>query len=482
MTRATFTLSFIVAAAVTAAGVTAAIHAQRNTEPVTAFTNVTVVDVRTGRLAPASSIIVRGDRIVTVDAVARVKVPDGATTVDGAGAYVIPGLWDMHVHTFNNGQAAGTDNHLPYFALQIANGVTGVRDMWTDPDDLRLAREWRKATDAGRMVSPRLLGTSPILDGAPRIWPNSIEITSAAQAREVVDALAADGVEALKVYTRLSREAYMAITERAKAHRLAVVGHPPSALHVSEIAAAGQKSIEHLQGTPEECSSASEEMKQAADGRERQRMMMETYDSKRCGQIFELFVRNGTWQVPTLVLHRGRLLAFDPAWERARGMDYVSKGDRDAWSAAHKQAAQRVDADKALGPFRRALVAYMLRLTGSMDRAGVGLLAGTDLGNPFVIAGFSLHEELALFVEAGLSPLQALRTATINPARYQDATDRFGTVEAGKDADFVLLHANPLADIRNTTTVRAVVTNGRHLDRRALDALLATAFDSSAVK
>jgi imidazolonepropionase-like amidohydrolase len=403
------------------------------------------------------------------------RVPGAATIVNGAGSYVIPGLWDMHVHTFNNSQAAGTDNHAVNFGLQIANGITGVRDMWTDLDDLRAAREWRTETDGGRMVSPRIHGTSPILDGAPAMWANSVGLTSPAHAREVVDGLAAAGVKELKVYTRLPADVYHTIVERAKVHRMAWVGHPPASMRVTAVAESGQKSIEHLQGIPDECSSATAADKTAAEGQDRQRLLMETHNAKRCAEVFKLFVRKGTWVVPTVVLHRGRLLAFEPVWQQRRGMEYVSLAERAAWMAAHRQAAERVAADSSLGTHRRALLAFMLRLIRSMHRAGVNLLAGTDLGNPQVIAGFSLHEELALFVESGMTPLEALRTATMHPARYMSATDRLGAVAAGKLADFILLYGNPLADINNTTKIRAVVTNGRHLDRAALDRLLAGA-------
>ncbi|MBA2260339.1 MAG: amidohydrolase family protein, partial [Acidobacteria bacterium] len=463
MSRSTITRTSSAAALLFAAA-TVTPGAQRTTDSVTAFTNVTVVDVRTGQLAPSSSIVVRGNRIVAVDASTRMKLPDGATVVDGRGAHVIPGLWDMHVHTFNNSQSAGTNNHAVAFALQIANGVTGVRDMWTDLDDIRLARDWRKETDAGRMVSPRLLATSPILDGNPPAWANSVGLASAVQAREVVDSLVAAGVEELKVYTRLTPDVYLAITERAKVHGIPVVGHPPASMRLTAVVEAGQKSIEHLLGIPGQCSSAPADAKQDAEGHDRQRLFIETYDPKRCAELFDLFIRKGTWVVPTVALHRNRLLGFEPTWEQRPGTEYVSAVERAAWTAAHKQGVQRVNEDKRRGPHRRAQLAFLLRLIGSMDRAGVKLLAGTDLGNPFMIAGFSLHEELALFVEAGMTPLNALRTATVNPARYMDAVDRLGAVEAGKLADFVLLDGNPLTDIHNTTRIRAVVTNGHHLD------------------
>ncbi|MEO5897559.1 MAG: amidohydrolase family protein [Vicinamibacterales bacterium] len=441
---------------------------------VTAYSNLTVVDVRAGRLLPGSTVIVRGNTIEAMDRSDTVQVPSGAIVVNGKGAFAIPGLWDMHVHTFNNGQAAGTDNHQRSFALQIANGVTGVRDMWTDLDDLRLAKTWRLDTDAGRMIAPRLHGTSPILDGSPRVWPNSTEIRSAQQARDVVDALAAGGAEALKVYTRLSRESFLAITERAKTHNLSVVGHLPQSMRLVEVIEAGQKSVEHLQGLAETCSAL--ERAEGVDDRVAQRQrLIDSHDPALCAELFKLMVRKGTWQVPTLVLHRGRLLAYDPERAADPTLAYISKQERTAWRAAHAQAARNVADDKTLIVSRNNLLAYMLARIGDMQRAGVNILAGTDLGNPWVIAGFSLHDELALFVEGGMTPLEALRTATWNPARYFDATATLGSIEGGKLADFVLLEADPLAAIGNTKKIRAVVTNGQYLDRKALDALLASA-------
>jgi imidazolonepropionase-like amidohydrolase len=327
------------------------------------------------------------------------------------------------------------------------------------------------------MIGPRLSGTSAILDGTPRVWPNSLELTSARQAEETVDRLAAEGAEAFKVYNNLTVETYRAIVERARHHDKAVVGHAPRAVGARGATEAGQKSLEHLDGIAEECAgdAAAQTRGDGADTRARRTMLIDTYDARRCESLSALFVRNGTWQVPTLILHRGRLLAFEASRMRAPELAYASASEYDAWAAMHARNVQNVTGDASIPAFRRKVLSHLLQITADMHRAGVGILAGTDLGNPWVVAGFSLHDELALFVEAGMTPLEALQTATVNPARYLNRTDSLGAIEAGKLADFVLLAANPLTDIANTKTIRAVVTNGRYLDRQALDALLAKA-------
>jgi imidazolonepropionase-like amidohydrolase len=192
-------------------------------------------------------------------------------------------------------------------------------------------------------------------------------------------------------------------------------------------------------------------------------------DDDRCRTLLETLARNRTWQVPTLVLNRGLAYLNDPAFEADPRLEYMPPAWRDSWLPENDPYLLSTEEGYQL---RRQHHARKLEITGLAAQAGVGIMAGSDTPNAFVFPGFALHDELALLVEAGLTPLQALQAATLNPARYLEATDSLGTIEAGKVADLVLLDANPLEDISNTRRISAVVLNGRYLDRRALDELL----------
>ena len=430
-----------------------------------AITDVTVVDVERGVLIPARTILIRGNRIVDVTS----TESPARQTIDGSGKFVITGLWDMHVHLFNNAGNPGTDNSALYFPLMLANGVTGVRDLWTDVEDLRMVAAWRDRVAAGTLFAPRIIPTGPIMDGAPREWPNSLELATADDARRAADSLADAGVRIFKVYNNLSRPAYDAIMGVAKRRGLQVEGHLPIGMALVAASDAGQRTIEHLGGAGIGCSSDPARMAEANKAPQPQRpaatqaAAIATFDPAVCAQTATILARNGTWTVPTLVLHRGRLLAFDSATINDPRFRFLDAATLREWAEARPGAvpAQRQRE-------RREVLRYLQKMVATLQAAGAPVLAGSDLGNPNVLPGFSLHDELALFVEGGMSPLEALRTATLNPARYLAATDSMGTVAAGKLADLVLLDADPLTDIRNTTRIHTVIVNGRVFDRAAL--------------
>jgi imidazolonepropionase-like amidohydrolase len=450
--------------------------------PTLVLTHVTVLDVRNGSPDPDMTVVITGNRIAALTKTGGLQPPSGARVIDATGDYLMPGLWDMHVHLFNNASRPGTDNHELYFPLFVATGVTGTRDMWTTVENLALIRRWRGEVTAGRLVAPRIVGTSTILDGDPPQWPHSIALSSPGQARHVVDSLAAGGVQAIKVLSRLRRDVYYAIRDQATEQHLPVVGHVPESVTAAEASDAGQKSVEHLYGIPEGCSATATDRVDVLASLDRpvaelERLLVRTYRDSLCDALFARFVRNSTWHVPTLIADRGRILLLERAWVGDTNLRYVSRAEREGWERSHRAAMERTSLNDAAD--HRQFFHHLLTLIGRMRRDGVLLMSGTDVGNPFVVAGFSLHEELKLLVEAGLSPAEAIRAATLNPATFLGATDSLGTVETGKVADLVLLDANPLADVRNTLRIQAVVLNGRYLDRQDLDTLLATVATSA---
>jgi imidazolonepropionase-like amidohydrolase len=439
-----------------------------------AFTRVTVIDVAAKdakrALISDQTVIVTGDRIVAVGRTGRVKVPAGAQVIEAADKFLIPGLWDMHVHLFNNILKVGTNNGDAYFPLFIANGVTGVRDMWSDPDDLKLVRRWRGESEAGTLIAPRVAPGSSIVDGVPTFLPNALGVATPDEARRAVRMLKEAGAGFIKVYWNLSPEAYRAIADESKKLGIPFAGHVPFSMSAADASAAGQKSIEHLTGISETCSSKEVELRRAREKGWTPALaeeMVKTYDERKCRALFARFAKNGTWHTPTIALHRMLTFRGDEEFQKDSRLRYVPADEAQDWL---KPVPGRFDPETRRARFRK-----LLEAVGEMNRAGVSLLAGTDLGNPFLFPGFSLHDELELFVRAGLTPLQALQTATINPAKYLGMTSSLGTVERGKLADLVLLDANPLESIGNTQRISAVVANGRFFDRNALDALLAQA-------
>jgi hypothetical protein len=442
------------------------------TPAVLVFTHVTVIDMTGAPSHPNMSVLITGNRITALGDSEAIHAPKDARVIDATGKFLIPGLWDMHVHPPDK----------PYLPLFIANGVTGIRIMWGDPQHY----EWRKEIQAGELLGPRMLIASPIVDGPKPFWPGSIAVSTEAEARQAVDRAKELGADFVKVYTFLPREEYFAIAGEAKKQGISFEGHVPMAVSAQEASNAGQKSFEHLTGILPACSLKSEELNRAGEADlaeyiatdnhqfEGPRLhalrseMLDTYNPEKAAALFGLLKRNGTWQCPTLTLWRMFSSLNDSSFTGDPRLRFVPVRTRESWDPAIVSKAS-VSENTALG--KRGFE-IDLRVVGAMQKAGVGILAGTDTGNPYCMPGFSLHDELGLLVRAGLTPMEALQAATLNPARFLGREGDLGTVEKGKIADLILLDANPLDDIANTNKIAAVVYDGQFLPRAKLDAML----------
>jgi imidazolonepropionase-like amidohydrolase len=313
--------------------------------------------------------------------------------------------------------------------------------------------------------------SGPMIDGAPPHFPASVPVTTAAEARKAVDDLKQGGADFIKVQSYIPRDAYFAVAEESKKQGMTFVGHVPDAIRASEASNAGQKSIEHFTGIFEGCSTIEDELLKGPKG---PRRMVETYNEPKCAALIALLAKNGTWQVPTLTWERGQWLIDDLDLSQSPGAKYAAATWRNkSYKKFTESILKELDTDPVT--YRRQFVAKELEMTLAMHRAGVPLMAGTDTAaGVYVIPGFSLHQELELFVKAGLTPMEALQTATLNPAKFLGRTQDFGTVETGKLADLVLLDASPLDDIRNTQKISGVVLGGRYFSRADLDSILKT--------
>ena len=446
------------------------------------FTHVTIIDA-TGAPAKADmTVVISGGRISALGKAGRIPVPKAAQVVDASSKFLIPGLWDMHVHTSDK----------IFLSLFIANGITSVRDMGVSPDGFEQLQRWRKQIADGTLVGPRIIAAGITVDGQNG-RPKSLNVTTENEARQAVIWLKQRGVDFVKVYSMLSRDAYFGIADEAKRKGLTFAGHIPASVSAAEASDAGQKSVEHLLGVFEACASNEAELLNearqaiaksgfAAFSRaevQAEIKSLDTYDEKKATALFGRFVKNGTWQVPTIVGFGGVLITDESFFTSDPRLKYIPVETREAWKAQRPALLKSLPPDFLAN--RERLFQRQIVLTGAMHRAGVQLMAGTDSPGLYVFPGFSLHDELVLLVRAGLTPMEALQAATRDPARYADMLDSLGTIEIGKIADLVLLEANPLEEIRNTEKIAAVVLGGKLLPKSKLEMML-TAVEIAASK
>ncbi|TVT37392.1 amidohydrolase family protein [Hymenobacter setariae] len=423
-----------------------------------------IIDVATGQIRPDQTVVVTGKRITKVGPTSGPR-PRRGRVVDASGQYLIPGLWDMHTHVYFDGTAsAGTQLILP---LLVANGITGIRDMGSQLDSILRARA---AVASHRLLGPRMLVSGPMLDGPKSPYKASIAIATPDDGRRAVTMLKARGVDFIKIQSLVPREAYFAIAQAAKAAGLPFEGHVPDAVRATEAVKAGQRSFEHLIGIFE-ASSTTEDQYMAGAPKLPARLLA-TYDPTReTGIIKFLGQHREVWQCPTLFWERGQWLVDSIAWHQDPDLGYAGASwVTQRWPKSQLGIARSLDTDPLA--VRARFVNHELDIVRKLHAAGVGFLAGTDMpAGVDLIPGASLHLELQRFVAAGFTPLEALQTATLNPAKYYHRLQDFGSVQAGRLADLVLLSANPLENIANTRKITGVLTDGQYLSRPDLDAL-----------
>ena len=402
-----------------------------------AIRDVTVIDVAAGKPIPHLTVVVRDDRIVTVGPAATTRVPAAARVVDGRAKFLIPGLWDMHVHLWY------PQNQLPAY---VAQGITGVRDMGSD-----FARVvgWRKAILEGKAVGPHIVSSGPAVMGKPSDNPKlpAIVASTPEEARKAVDQLEDMGVDFVKVLSDVPKDAYIALAERVRQAEMDFTGHVPDEVSVMEAVEARQLSIEHMFGMT----------RAMADDPGHP---LETFNEAKLLEFCEESVRFETWQTPSLTLWK-RMIGINTTDPRYR---LVPQSIRGTWE---KPEALNDNNAKLLG----AQLALVRRMVLIMQRAKVGILAGTDTGDDYTIPGATLHDELEELVACGLTPAEALRSATLAPARFLRWDESLGQIREGLVADLVLLDADPLTAIGNVRRIAGVAVRGRWIGRQQLGLL-----------
>jgi imidazolonepropionase-like amidohydrolase len=423
------------------------------------ITHANVIDTINGKTQPNTTVTITGNRITSITPSTSLK-PKAGKIIDAKGQYLIPGLWDMHTHVYFDSTAAdGTDLVLSLF---LANGITGVRDMGSALDPVLHARD---ELAAHRMFGPRMIVSGPMLDGPKSTYKAAIAIATPEDGRKAVDMLKTRGADFVKVQSGVPREAYFAIADESKKVGIPFEGHVPDAIRASEAVASGQRTFEHLIGIFE---ASSPDETNYLTGKKTVGMFLDTYDPAREAAIIQLLAKNHVWQCPTLFWERGQWLVDAIDYTQDPDLAYAAHTwVVKQWPRAQKGILKSLDTDPL--PVREKFVTHELDIVRKLHAAGVPFLAGTDTpAGVDVLPGISLHLELQRFVAAGFTPLEALQTATLNPAKFYNNLNDYGTVEPGHIADLVLLQANPLDNIANTRKISAVIHDGQYLSQQDL--------------
>jgi imidazolonepropionase-like amidohydrolase len=454
-----------------------------------AITGVNVLDVSAGKVVAGQTVVINGGKIAAVGE--SVPVPAGARTIDAKGFYLMPGLWDMHVHFRNNPVDRDkqlADENAALLDLFVVNGVVGVREMGGDLSDHVLA--WRDQVRTGKRIGPRILTPGRKLDVATPAWPGSIAVTSPEEARNAVQQMKQVGADFIKVYfNQVEPATWKAVMDEAHRAGLKVSGHLPPNLSLQTAFELGLDGLEHstlqtpLQSAHDQFAAEAEARKKmdlTMDNAEVARRRMFLHDEKEAARLYPLLAKRPLWVTPTIVVQqrvRYEIAERDFDGDPRKRYFYPA-----IWASWDTKAGQRKPPAPALLEVMKRSVKQTSELVLAAHKAGVPILAGTDCGvsNNYVLPGWSLHEELEALVKLGLTPAEALRTATVNPAKWRGEAATEGTIEKGKRADLLLLRSNPLNHIGSTREIEAVFLGGEHYPRSKLDAMLRIAGERTA--
>lgn len=443
------------------------------------ISNITIVDPKDG-VQEHKTIKLLGNKIQAIEDYKEGQINSSSTVVDGTGKFIIPGLWDAHVHLVYIEELSPA-----MFDLFLSYGITSVRDTGGQLD---LLKPWKNKADNDPKNAPRVKIAGPLVDGVPTVYDGSpgrphlgIGASSPERARIMVDSLVNLGVDLIKSYEMLTPESFHAVLDQSKKHDKIVTGHIPLSIDAITASNAGMRSMEHLRNLEFSFSSEHEVLLQQRldlleDGKtdqggilrsrihNAQRIRaMETVDPKRRTMVLSQLAKNETWQIPTLSI---MTVASDRLFENEewkKTFQYLPHSVDSSWHAACKRVAESptTPTSQALGEWGVDMIQYL-------REANVDIMAGTDTPIFFLTPGASLHRELELLVKGGLTPLEAIEAATSKPAAYFNMQDSLGTVAPNMLADLVILDKNPLDDIRNTKSVNAVIRDGRLIAQEEL--------------
>ena len=384
------------------------------------YKDVNLIPMTSEKVVESVSVHISEGKIVAIEEFSNLELPDNIQIIDGRGKYLTPGFSDMHVHIDRSED----------LDLFIANGVTTIRNMWGFPEQIKA----RKDIKNGKIIGPELFTTGPIIDGSNKTRPNVYVLDKKEDVEKAIKSMKKDGYDFIKVYDSLGQGVYKEIIRVAKEINIPVVGHISKYVGLTMALELGQQSVEHLSGY--------------------------NYNNKDLvvkDQEIQLSIDNGTWNCPTIIVLKTYSDLISIKKQNISELKYIRPEKVKDWSGRRSYKINYKNAQKFV---------YNLYKKGGL------LVSGTDANNPYVISGFSLHDELKLLNECGLSTYEVLLTTTVNPSLMLGISDRAGTIEIGKDADLVLLNKNPLYDITNTKTIAGVMSKGRWYSRERIDEIL----------
>jgi len=445
------------------------------------ITNVNIVDATTGKIVPHRLLAISGNTIKAVDDSKMAAKYKADRYVDGMGKYAMPGLWDMHVHFRGGDSLIGANkNLLPLF---LANGITTVRECGGDMTPSVMA--WGKQTAQGELPGPRIFTSGPKLDGGPRpAWAGTLEVETPDQISKALDSLQKLKVDFVKIYdSKISHDAYLEIIRQAKKRGMRVTGHMPFTVELKEAAALGMNGSEHLYYVFKACSAKEDSITALIRESEHSAhpiglfgalpALYNTYDSSKAKQLFKYLAGKNFSITPTLFISKtlGEIKETDHSKDSM--LAYIDPRVVATYQGRIRGAQRQSDEGTR---FRKKYDALVTSLVPQLYAAGVNIVAGSDCGasNSFVYPGTSLHEEVKLLVASGLTPAQALKTATVNGPKFFGIGNFYGSLQAGKCSDLILLDSNPLQDINAIDRINGVMANGKWYTSSDLSALLST--------
>lgn len=446
--------------------------------------NISTIDPNEG-LKKNQTVVIQDGRITKIRNSSEIKLAASNKIIDGTGKFLIPGLWDAHIHFSYLEELA------PFMLdMFLAYGITSVRDTG---GRIEFVKKWKDQAKKNPNASPRVMIAGPLLDGKPNVYdgsdpghpPLSVGLATEKDVSEQIDFLISEGVDLLKAYEMLTPEQFSMVIEKAKSKGLKVTGHVPLSMDVMSASNMGLNSMEHMRNLELSVATNAEELLtqrrellknvneklggelRSSIHQAQRETAIKNFDEEKANQVLDILKENQTWQVPTMALNTLRVtkpFKKDPWWN---SFDYLPNTIKNNWV---ETIEMMMGSD--VSKFQTDHADWMMMMIKKVHEKGIGIMAGTDTPIGFLTPGYSLHEELNVLHQAGIPPLEVLKSATWNPARYFNMDCELGSIKETMIADLLILDANPLEDINNTQKINSVIKNGTLHDREALDQIL----------
>jgi hypothetical protein len=444
----------------------------------TIIKNVNIIDVETGNIAYNQYVLIENSRITKIDST-HITVSDDALIIDGSGQFLIPGLWDMHTHSNQHSEWL----HHP---LYIANGITSVRDMsgqlnkkdsyWVGSKE-RL--QWNKDVENNSRVSPRyVLQSSYQMDGEkaiPEDAPDFFKLQNPSQVDSLLQFYKKEKVDFIKVYQQLPKDTYKVLAEKAPKYGLHLAGHKPMFLSLEEAINLGQRSFEHGRIFMYECFPEADSLKNPNHWKayfsKSKAKIVQQFDSVQAKDLMQLMHQKNAYWTPTLQTLKFEASAHKNEFTDNENLNYITNVRKQLWWKYDTDHNKEKNLESEGISVSEQFYEASKKQVAMANKLGVPIMAGTDVTDSYVFAGFSLHDELYELTRSGLSNLEALQSATIVPAKFSNQINDYGTIEIGKKADLILLDKNPLENIQNSESIDAVLLNGVYYNSKKINKL-----------